>query len=225
MLPAREARPASVPFPIIAMRSLRTFTLGAMLLAAVAATHATTVIPPEFPDLVQNSDYVVRARVKSLRNEIQLRNGQELPFTKVELEVREVIAGAPPSTVVLTLLGGQTSDGGELRVEGVPTFSVGDEDILFVRGNGSNFYPLKGVMHGRYPVKFDKKLGREYVARANGVPLAATAEVALPMAEGKVAELLRQMRKVDDALTPSEFVQSIRETRASKNNGGVSRAK
>jgi hypothetical protein len=196
-----------------------------MLLAAIAAARATTVIPPEFPDLVQNSDYVVRARVKSLRNEIRVREGQEVPYTQVELEVREVIAGTPPSTVVLTLLGGRTTDGGELRVEGVPTFSVGDEDILFVRGNGTNFYPLKGVMHGRYPVRFDKKLGREYVARANGVPLAATAEVALPLAEGKIAELLRRMRKVDDALTPAEFVQSIREVRANRINGGSNRAK
>lgn len=210
---------------MIAMRSLRIFLLGATLLAAAAAARATTVIPPEFPDLVQKSDYVVRARVKSLSNEIRLHEGRELPFTLVELEVREVIAGTPPPQVVLTLLGGQTSDGGELRVEGVPRFAVGDEDILFVRGNGTSFYPLKGVMHGRYPVKYDKKLGREYVARANGVPLAATAEVAMPLAEGKIAELLRQMRKTDDALTPAEFVQSIREVRTPKHTGGSNRAK
>ncbi|MBA4137899.1 MAG: hypothetical protein C0518_11325 [Opitutus sp.] len=80
-------------------------------------------------------------------------------------------------------------------------------------------------MHGRYPVKFDKKLGREYVARANGVPLAATAEVALPLAEGKLAQLLRAQRRADDALTPAEFVQSIKQTRAERSTGGVNREK
>lgn len=194
-------------------------------LAASSALWATTVVPPEFPALAQSSDYVVRGRVKSLRNEIRLRDGRELPFTQIEIEVKEVIAGAPPASVVLTMLGGRTSDGGELTVEGVPQFAVGDEDILFVRDNGRNFYPLNAVMHGRYPVKFDAKLGREYVARANGVPLAATAEVALPLAEGKLAQLLREQRRAEDALTPAEFAQSIRQARAARAPGGVSREK
>jgi len=221
---ARARKSASVPLFLL-MRPLRLCLLCAAMLTTVSVTRATTVIPPEFPELVASSDYIIRGKVVSLTNEIRQREGREVPFTLAEIAVSEVIAGTPPAKVVLTMLGGSTSDGRELHVEGVPRLTVGDEHILFVQGNGTNFYPLKGVMHGLYPVKFDKKLGREYVARANGVPLSSTAEVALPLAEGKIALLLSRLRTAEDALTPNEFVQSIRETRIAKNNGGVSRAK
>ncbi len=207
------------------MRSLRTLILCAAVLTVVGVSRATTVVPPDFADLAADSDYVVRGRIKSLRNEIVVREGREVPFTHVEVEVRDVVAGTPPAKVVLRVLGGQTSDGRELRVEGVPAFTVGDEHILFVKGNGTNFYPLKGIMHGIYPVKFDKKLGREYIARANSVPLSSTAEVGLPLAGGKTAMMLSRLRTADDALTPAEFIQSVREARAAGKEGGLSRAK
>lgn len=188
-------------------------------LTGALVASATTVVPPDFDQLVQSSDYVIRGRVRTLRNELRVRDGRELPFTQIEIEVKEVIAGAPPASVVLTMLGGRTSDGGRLTIEGVPQFTVGDEDILFVQGNGTNFHPLNAVMHGRYPVKFDKKLGREYVARANGQPLLATAEVALPLADSKLVRELRRTLRADDALTPGEFARSIREARARTNGG------
>lgn len=205
----------------------RTRLLLALLagLSGPLAASATTVVPPDFDQLVQSSDYVIRGRVKSLRNEIRVRDGRELPFTQAEIEVKEVIAGTPPPSVVLTMLGGRTSDGGQLTIEGVPQFTVGDEDILFVQGNGTNFYPLTAVMHGRYPVKFDKKLGREYIARANGKPLLATAEVSLPLADSKLIREMRRQLRADDALTPKEFTQSIRESRAARANGGHSNGK
>lgn len=200
--------------------------LCAALAAALIlpAATATSVVPPEFPALVRDSDYVVRARVAHVAQEVQVRDGREVPFTLVTLDVLEVIAGTPPAPLVLRQLGGRTADG-ELVVAGVPRFQVGDEDILFVSGNGRNFHPLTALGHGRYPVRFDKKLRREYVARANGVPLAATAEVALPLVEGKLARQLRAMRRADDALTPAEFVQSIRAVRAQRTPGGPNRAR
>lgn len=201
------------------MRPLRLCLLCAAVLTAVSATQATTVIPPAFPDLVASSDYVIRGKVKSLTNEIRQRDGREVPFTLIEIAVSEVITGTPPEKVVLKMLGGKTSDGGELTVEGVPHFVVGDESIYFVKNNGTNFYPLAGVMHGLYPVKRDKATGREYVARANGLPLSATAEIGLPLAEGAMAQELRKHIKASDALSVAEFKQSIRETRAAAKGG------
>ncbi len=202
------------------MRPLRTFLACATLLISVGAVaHATTVIPPEFSELSQNSDYVVRGKVKSVRYEMRTLAGREVPFTLAEIAVTDVIAGTPPTQVVLTMLGGKASTGGELVVEGVPRFVVGDESIFFVKNNGTNFYPLYAVMHGVYPVKRDKATGREYVARANGLPLSATAEVALPLAEGKAAQELRKHIKISDALSVAEFKQSIRESRALRQGG------
>jgi len=198
--------------------------LLASLLALGVAARATTVIPPDFTELAKGADYVVRGTVRSLSYVVRQHEGRDVPHTLVEVQVAEVIAGTPPEKVVLDVLGGQAPDGHVLVVSGVPQLKVGDEHIFFVSGNGTNFYPLYAVMHGLYPVKYDKTTGRAYVTRANGVPLSATAEVALPLAEGKMAQLLRKQIKASDALSVSEFSQSIRAARATVEKGEVNSA-
>lgn len=202
------------------MRLLRHLGLLATLLALGVAARATSVIPPDFSELAKGADYVVRGTVKSLSYVVRQHDGRDVPHTLVEVQVSDVIAGTPPDKVVLDVLGGRTPDGHVLVVSGVPRLNVGDEHIFFVSGNGTNFFPLYAVMHGLYPVKRDKTTGREYVARANGVPLSATAEVGLPLAEGKMAQLLRKQIKASDALSVSEFRQSIRAARGEKEQGG-----
>lgn len=173
---------------------------------------ATTVIPPQFEEMAAGSDYVVRGRVKAMDCRTEMRNGRELIFTRIEIEVLEVIAGTPPQPLVLSMLGGRSGDR-ELVVAGTPRFTVGDEEILFVQGNGRNFYPLYAVMYGKYPVRRDKATGREYVTRSNGVPLRDPAEVAMPLAEGTAAEIQRRMSRPDEALGPAEFTRLIRKQR------------
>ena len=125
-------------------------------------------------------------------------------MTTVELDVRQVIAGAPPVPLVLTMLGGKVG-AEEMRVEGAPTFHVGDEDILFVRGNGRNFSPLVALMHGRYPV-VRGAAGREYVARANGAALFSEQDVSLPMG---APSTVKSEQATAAPLSPEEFVRRI----------------
>lgn len=180
--------------------------LIAMSLARAAL--ATTVNAPEFGDLVNQSDFIVRAVVKSVTSEYVRPDSRKI-VTKVELEVREVIAGTPTQPLVLTMLGGKVGDD-EMILEGAPQFKVGDEDVLFVQGNGKQVYPLTAMMHGRYPVKREAATGREFMVRSNKVPLQNTAEVALPMAEGGAAQLQVRMKSSAQALTPGQFVQQIK---------------
>lgn len=186
------------------------FILAAYLaLVSVAVPiWATTVIPPQFSELVNESDYIVRASVKSVTSEWRVSKGQRQIFTKVELEVLEVINGTPPQPLVLQMLGGRVGDE-EMIIGGAPRFQVGQEDILFIRGNGRQFYPLTAAMHGRYPIQHDKG-GRVYVARSNRVPLQDTSEVTLPMAEGNAAKIQQSMSSTTTALTPVQFAQQIR---------------
>lgn len=178
-----------------------------------ARLAATTVIPPEFGELVNGSDYVVRARVKAVTAETRVKDGQELIYTHVTLEVLEVIAGHPPEPLVLTMLGGQVGDR-KLTVQGAPVFYVGTEDILFIKGNGRTFSPLYAMMHGQYPVMADpKRAGRRYMNRSNLVPLLSADEVALPMAQGELAERLRRLRDPSQALTPEQFIQAVKRVR------------
>jgi hypothetical protein len=176
------------------------------LLAANPA-RATTVIAPDFNSLVSGADYVVRAAVKSVTSEYRTTPQGRAIFTKVELQVLETITGTPPQPLVLQLLGG-TADGVTMRVEGVPQFRVGDEDILFVQNNGTQFYPLVGIMNGKFPVKYDAVTGTAYVARSNGVPLYDEKDVKQEMGSASAAQA---QHPAQQPLSPEAFATKIRE--------------
>lgn len=178
----------------------------------LVSLRATTVVPPDFDQLVNESDYVVRAVVESTRAEYRDGPQGRLIVTIARLRIRETVAGQPPATVDLEMLGGQIADD-RLIVNGAPIFRVGDEDFLFVRDNGRSITPLVALMHGRYPVHRDAASGREYIARSNDVPLQDVAEVALPMTTGEVAARQRRAVRASDALSPADFSAKIRSTR------------
>jgi hypothetical protein len=178
------------------------------LFAGLAGVRATTVAPPSFSQLVNGSDYIVRARVKSVKSEWKEKEGQRHIFTAVELEVLEVIRGTPPQPLVLEMLGGKVGED-ELVVQGMPRFAVGQEDILFVRGNGRQFFPLTAAMHGRYPIHRDAR-GNASVARSNDEPLHDAAEVALPITGHATPSAAARSPGAPPALTPEQFVRQIR---------------
>ncbi len=166
-------------------------------------------MPPTFKELVHESDYVVRGRVMAVESAWQERGASRVIVTRVRLDVVEVIAGAPPEPLVLTMLGGKVGEQA-MVLEGAPQFEVGDEDVLFVHGNGRFVSPLTRIMYGRYRVKKDNATGREYVTRDNGAPLAETSEVSQPLhAAGEGAEVPKTVQ-VQRALSPEEFARRIR---------------
>ncbi len=179
----------------------------ALLGTLAVVARATTVIAPDFQQLVDQSDYIVRAVVKSVTSEMKTDGQGRHIFTKVELDVREVIAGSPPQPLVLQMLGGTVGDE-EMVVQGAPRFKVGDEDILFVHGNGQQFNPLVALMYGRYPIKRDAATGREYVARSNGEALYNENDVSQPMAQA--VQTGQTLRAAAQPLSPDDFVNRIR---------------
>ena len=188
--------------------SLRRLSLWGLALALLLPllARATSVEPPDFNTLVNSADYVVRGVVKAVNSEWREKNGHNYIATKVEVEVREVIRGTPPARVVLDMVGGRVGED-ELVVEGAPKFQVGDEDILFVHGNGQMLSPLVALMHGRYPIFRDAKTGQEYALRSNGMPLYSEQDVSLPMTQ------LSAVKRANPAAKPmaaSAFIQKIR---------------
>jgi hypothetical protein len=186
--------------------------LGLALLAP--ALRATTVEPPSFDTLVSRADYVVRAVVKSATPEWHETDGKRYISTVLELDVREVIKGTPPTPLMLTLLGGRIGEV-EFAVTGMPIFEVGDESVLFVYGAEKKLYPLVSMMHGVYPILREAKSGQDYMLRSNGMPLYSTADVALPMS--RVSDVLATSATARP-LTPSAFIQEIRRRAARGTN-------
>jgi hypothetical protein len=213
-------------------RTSTTATLVAMFLFAVSVVEpmrATTVVPPDFDTLAQQADYVVRGTVKSVRSEWRETAGNRAIITFAEIDVREVIAGTPPAPLVLELLGGRVGED-EMRVHGLPTLAVGEEAILFVRGNGVQFSPLVALRHGHYPIRKDAKNGAPAVMRSDGSPLRDEKQVSLPFralqsdAQPTAASATETgpgasanspaASSISAALTPAEFAARIRAARA-----------
>lgn len=164
---------------MLASRYLLTgLVLGLSLLSS--QLQATMVEAPDIDSLISQSDYVVRAVVKSATPAWQDHAGRQYISTKVELEILEIIKGTPPVPLVIDLLGGRIGED-ELIIEGMPRFHVGDENVLFVHGEQRKMFPLVALMHGVYPILREARSGQEYVLRSNGLPLYSAQDVSLPL--------------------------------------------
>ena len=183
----------------------RWLVLALVFLAlGLSVGRATSVIPPSFPELVNEAEFIARAKVKSVRCAWVDSPQGRIIKTYVTLEVQKRLKGEPPSEITLQLLGGEL-DGQSMRVAGMPQFTVGEIEIVFVKGNGVRFCPLIGMMHGRYHVQSDATRG-EYVARSDGVPLENESDVQLPQGQSAVVD---RLKSVANALSAQSFEQKI----------------
>lgn len=179
--------------------------LGLSLLARPLV--ATTVDAPPLDSLIGQADYVVRAVVQTATPEWREHEGRRFIRTTVQLKVLEVIKGAPPSPLVLDLIGGKIGED-ELLVEGMPRLQVGDEQVLFVRDREKKIMPIVALMHGVYPVVRDTTTGQAYPLRSNGTPLYSANDVSLPMGE---VSAVRRLNPSARPLTLGDFTNQLRQ--------------
>ncbi len=176
----------------------------ALAVLTIATSWATTVVPPEFPTLVNESDCIVHAVTRQVTTEKRPSARGVKIVTLVQFEVVETIAGSAPAQLTLEFLGGRVGDE-VLTVQGMPVFKAGDEDILFVRDNGKSICPLYAMMHGRYAVNSDSGTGRKFITRTDGAGLLSVAQIATPLAERSASGATAA-----NALTPDTFIQQIK---------------
>jgi hypothetical protein len=183
-----------------------------LLMLLLPLARGTSVIPPSFAELVGDADAIYRGRVAAVESRwVAQSDGQgNVIKTFVTLAVERVLKGGERATVTLEFLGG-TVGTDSMSVSGMPTFKVGEREIVFVQKNGVQFCPLVALMHGRYRVLKDDVTAREHVARDDGLPLTAVAEVESPMVT--LPEPVRAATAASArarALTPDAFEASIR---------------
>ena len=187
--------------------SSRRFLIFVWLVLALAGTRlawATSVIAPSFAELVDEAQTIVRGKVIAVRCAWADSPQGRLIKTYVTFAVEKRLKGSAPDELVLQFLGGEV-DGEGMTVQGMPRFTVGQAEILFVAGNGVRFCPLVGMMHGRYRVMTDATSARDYMARDDGVPLEHESDVQLP--QGTAAASRPKRRAA--ALTPAAFEERI----------------
>jgi hypothetical protein len=184
-----------------------------LLLVWVASCRATSVIPPSFPELVQEADAIHRGRVTAIQAvRATAPDGTPIIRTHVTLTLERTLKGAERSTITLEFLGGTLGDE-SLVVTGMPKFNLGATEYVFVQRNGVQFCPLVAMGHGRYRVARDTTAARDYVARDNGIPLTDLAEVEIPLAaQASLPPAIRSAQAASAltrALTPATFEASI----------------
>jgi hypothetical protein len=143
--------------------------LTVLFLLGVIA-NATTVIPPNFDELVSRAQIIFEGEVTGLHSQWIGEGAEHRIATFVTFKVDDTLKGNPGVSYSIRMLGG-TVDGRTMEVTDAPKFKVGDHDILFVENNGSQFIPLVGIQHGRFRVQKDKT-GRDTLVTGDGQLLA-----------------------------------------------------
>jgi hypothetical protein len=174
--------------------------------ALVSWAQATSVVPPDFSELVAEADAIYRGRVSDVQaRRVARADGGGVIKTFVTIVIEKVLKGPEQAAVTLEFLGGTVGDEA-MEVSGMPTFATGDRGIVFVQKNGQQFCPLVRMGHGTYPIARDDASGAEYVARKNGAPLIDVSEVQQPLSDRPPTAA---SRNASSALSPAAFEARI----------------
>lgn len=169
-------------------------------------TQATSVVPPNFSELVAEADAIYRGRVSDVQaRRVARADGGSAIKTFVTIVVDRSLKGPDQRSVTLEFLGGTLGDE-TMEVSGMPTFAVGDRGVVFVQKNGQQFCPLVRMGHGTYAIAKDEATGEEYMARQNGAPLSDVSEVEIPLSD---RPQVAASRNTAGAMSPTAFEAQI----------------
>ncbi len=142
------------------------FILASLVAAAIPA-RAMVVAKRDFPDLVARAEQIVVGTVTDIHEQ---PDATGTPFTLVTFSDLSVLKGDVGATLTLRFYGGRTGDVA-VGIPDMPTFSVGERDVVFVAANGTSICPLVGVWQGRFYVRFDSALGADVVEDSTHQPV------------------------------------------------------
>jgi hypothetical protein len=142
------------------MSLLRSVVLGlaSLLLPSLAAASLVQAI--DLTEMTSQSDRIVVAQVLSAQSEWD--SSHQTIQTRFEIQVEEVWKGSPAERVVIVQPGGTVGDM-EMRVHGMPNFSVGEKAVLFLAGRNAS--RVVGMSQGKRSLRWDG-MGKRWMADA-----------------------------------------------------------
>jgi hypothetical protein len=157
-------------------RSLFRLVVLACSIAAVAAVpvRATTFEPVTFNDMVAQADVIFVGDVVDVRPFTVQTRERTIVKTRVTFSVSDPLYGTSSLVEVFDFLGGETADLG-MKVEGMPTFAVGDRRVVFARRDRS-INPIVGFTQGLMKVSRDAG-GIDRVLTLEGAPIARLSDL------------------------------------------------
>jgi hypothetical protein len=144
--------------------------------------YATSVRPPNFDELVQQSELIVRGRVLAVASGWQGEGAKRHIVTRVTIAVERTLKGRVDEELVLFFMGGKMG-GRRLELVAQPRFEVGDHGVYFVENRLGRVCPLVRLGHGRYRIVSDAVTSRERILRDNFEPLREVSLVSRTLSE------------------------------------------
>jgi hypothetical protein len=182
------------------LRSLAAFVAFAVFPGLLSAL---SVLPTDFNNIVDNSESIFQGEVLSVRSDWTGVDASRHIATYVEFRVVRVFKGDAPNPQTLEFFGGTIGDR-TMQIFGLPEFKVGQMELLFVRGNGTDICPLVGIHQGLFHVTKDPASGAERVSMHDGRALADTAQI------GKLSEApAAAAAGTTTGMTVNQFAQRI----------------
>ncbi len=131
---------------------MRVVALAALLasVAVVLPASGTTHRSLTFNEIVNRSGVIFRAEVTAQRAEWRERAGSRAIVTIVDFRLERALKGLVESVRRVEFLGGTIGDR-QLVVHGMPQFTVGDRDVVFLR-DVPDVFPVVGGTQGRFKI-------------------------------------------------------------------------
>lgn len=133
---------------------MRKFILAGLLtaIACLAPAYALSVLPVSLDELIDTSAVAFEGTCVDNRSARDPATG--LPVTYTTFEVRDVLKGDVGRTHVIKQVGGALENENlTYRVQGVPTFTPGEDYVVFLAGvSAQGFSSPMGLGQGRFTV-------------------------------------------------------------------------
>lgn len=168
---------------------LRNILIVCMLgLPFTAPVHAASVRPLELNEIIDTSTVAFQGTCIDKRTERDPANNMIVTYTT--FAVTDVIKGTVKPTHTIKQIGGTLPNGeGSFRIDGVPTFAVGHDYVVFLAGvSSAGFSSPIGLMQGKFSIqqKAGGKTvsnGRDFRDMAVRTPLVTSTSPDLPVSE------------------------------------------
>ena len=132
----------------------RIFSLAVAFTLLISLNCFGSAIPyKSFYDLVIGSDGILVGKVIELESVLYADNDIK---TYVTLSNLKVIDGIYKENKIIFQLEGGEVDGDGIYIPGTPIFSLGEQVLVFVTGNGENIIPFVGWVQGVFRITEDE---------------------------------------------------------------------
>jgi hypothetical protein len=187
---------------------------GWLVLAVAPLARATTLLALDLKALTDASEVVARGKVLSQHSRWTPDHARII--TDVELDLTQVLKGeVAPGKATVMVQGGVVGDIGQ-KVEGVPTFEVDEDVVLFLEKRGTSRFVVTGMAQGKFSLKPDRegKLWAHPDEKAHMLLLDATTHAPTSRRQGplRFEELLAKVLKWSGKTAPAPTSASPRKS-------------